>query len=298
MLKKDWDGRTGGGNGGQSSLVRMLRRIDVRVLYCVLPFAVCYYLVFARKRARTIYSYLRKRQGMNVFRSLTGTWNNHIIFGKNLLDRFYVFAGNKDKFHISRQADETVRGLLAAKGPLVAVSAHLGNFEISAYICGWLDRQMKVIAYGEETEMIQQYRDISMGENNIGIIPVKDDMSHILGIAEQLSSGGSIILTGDRFLSGKRVVKCSFLGSEAGFPSGIYYLADKYRATVAAIFIVRGRRNFEYDVIVEPIEIDSAIKGRDARAAAYTSEYVRVLESVVRRYPLQWFNYYDFWKND
>jgi predicted LPLAT superfamily acyltransferase len=25
-------------------------------------------------------------------------------------------------------------------------------------------------------------------------------------------------------------------------------------------------------------------------------EYVKSLEKIVRKYPLQWFNFYDFWK--
>ena len=31
------------------------------------------------------------------------------------------------------------------------------------------------------------------------------------------------------------------------------------------------------------------------RAAALAAEYVKLLEATVRRYPTQWYNYFDFW---
>ncbi len=298
MAKKEWDGRTDGSNRMMELLYRLLRHVDIRVVYCVLPFVVCYYLVFARKRAGAIYSYLRKRQGWSVFRSAIGTYRNHIVFGKNLLDRFAVFAGRKDKFHISESSRARVMKWFNDSGAVVAVSAHIGNFEISAYICGWLDKPLKVVAFGGETEQMQKHRNASMGENNIGMITVKDDMSHIFEITDQLSGGGSVILTGDRFISGRRLSKCLFLGEEAYFPNGIYRMADKFGAKVVAMFVMRGARTFEYEVLLEPIVIDDAIRGREARAAAYAAAYAGVLERVVRKYPLQWFNFYDFWKKD
>jgi predicted LPLAT superfamily acyltransferase len=36
---------------------------------------------------------------------------------------------------------------------------------------------------------------------------------------------------------------------------------------------------------------------RKAEMASLAESYVRVLEEVVRRYPHQWFNWYDFWEN-
>ena len=33
-----------------------------------------------------------------------------------------------------------------------------------------------------------------------------------------------------------------------------------------------------------------------ARAELFAEEFARRLEEVVRRYPTQWFNFYDFWK--
>ena len=49
---------------------------------------------------------------------------------------------------------------------------------------------------------------------------------------------------------------------------------------------------------VEPITISPDIKGREARAEAYGQAYVNILETVIRENPLQWFNFYDFWKID
>lgn len=295
MASREWKGRTGGGNRGQGLLERMLKYIDLRVIYCFLPFVVCYYLIFARKRARAIYSYLRKRLGWGVFRSAIGTYRNHILFGKCLVDRFYVFAGHKDRFRISGSQKELFESYFGSPRALVALSAHFGNCEISSYICGKPKKSLKVIAFGGETEQMQKYRESNMGENNIGMIPINDDMSHIFEISRHLSDAGAVILTGDRFISGRRVCECDFLGKTAPFPSGIFYVADKYGCDVVAMFVLRGNKTFEYELVIEPVRIDETIRGRDARAEAYVRAYAAILEKSVRKYPLQWFNFYDFW---
>ena len=63
------------------------------------------------------------------------------------------------------------------------------------------------------------------------------------------------------------------------------------------MFVMRGK-GLSYDIFAEPLVIDNGIKGRDARAAAYGEAYVKKLEAMLKKYPLQWFNFYDFWDDD
>ncbi len=295
MANRQWNGVTDGGNRSQKRLSALLKYIDVRIIYCFLPFVVCYYLIAARRRAGAIYNYLRKRQGFTKFKAAVGTYRNHILFGRNLLDRFYVFAGKRGRYTISEKDRNLVKGYFEKNMPLIMLSAHVGNYEMASYLCGELPKRLNVLAFAHETEQMQSFRSDAMRQNNIQIIPVMEDMSHLFEIAAQMEQGNAITLAADRYYMGKRSAEYSFLGEAAIFPTGSYYLADKYNAQVIALFILRAKKNFSYDVVVEPITIDNTIVGREARALAYGMEYVRVLENVVKRYPLQWFNFYDFW---
>jgi len=291
----EWDGKTEGGNKKLGLLMRMLKHVDIRVVYCVLPFVVCYYLIFAPRRAYAIYSYLRHRQGFSFFRSAFGTFRNHMLFGRFLLDRFYVFAGHKDRYKVSNLDKELVAKYFSTEKPLVMVSAHFGNFEISSYLCGKLSKKLNVLAFAGETEQIQKYRTSAMEANNIEIIGVSENMEHIFKLNDAFANSEAVTLTGDRVFTGRRNRKFMFLGKEALFPTGIYSIADRYNADVIVMFVIGTKKTFNYKIHVEQLKIDPSIKGREARAMAYGQGYVDILEKVVREYPLQWFNFYDFW---
>jgi len=290
-----WKGKTEGGDANQSFLIRLLKKVDVRVIYCFLPFAVIYYLIAARKRAGAIYSYLRHRQGFSVWRSAIGTYRNHLLFAKFLMDRFYIYAGHKDKFNSASLEKDVVVKYFSTDKPLVMVSAHVGNFEISSYLCGKLPKKLNVLAFAGETEQMQKFRSSAMEENNIEMIPVREDMEHIFRLNDVIREGEAITMAGDRVFTGRRNHKFMFLGKEALFPTGIYAIAERYKADIIAMFVLGTKKNFNYKIHVEPITIDPAIKGRDERARAYGQKYVDILEKVIKENPLQWFNFYDFW---
>lgn len=292
----EWKGQTEGGDVNQSLLIRILRRVDIRVIYCFLPFVVIYYLLFHRKRARSIYLYLRRIHGWSWFKAKWGTYRNHILFGKFLMDRFYVYAGHKDKFIVDGLEKELVFKYFNTPKPLVMLSAHVGNFEISSYLCGHLPKKLNVLVFGGETKQMLRLRSLAMKDNNIKMIMVKEDMEHIFHINDVIRDCEAITLTGDRTFTGRRNHVFEFLGKEAEFPTGIYNIADRYNADIIAMFVLGTGKNFHYKIHVESISVDPSIKGRDARAAAYGQAYVNILEKVVKENPLQWFNFYEFWK--
>ena len=292
----EWGGKTGGGDAKQGMLMRLMKHVNIRVIYCFLPFVVCGYLIFAPKRAYAIYSYLRRRQGFSFFKAAIGTYRNHILFGKFLMDRFYVFAGHKDRYTVVNLDEDMFYRHFNTPNPLVLVGAHVGNFEISSYLCGKLEKKLNVLTFAGETEKMKQMRSDAMEDNNIEMIGVSQDMEYIFKLNDAFSANEAVTLTGDRVFTGRRRQKFSFLGKEAWFPTGIYSIADRYKASIVVMFVLGTGKNFEYKVYAQPLAIDDSIKGREARARAYGQAYMDILEKIVKEHPLQWFNFYDFWK--
>lgn len=291
----DWKGKTGGGEAKQGLLMRILKYVDIRVIYCFLPFVVIGYVIFAPRRAYAIYSYLRRRQKFSFVKSLWGTFKNHLLFGKFLLDRFYIYAGHINKYAVARIEKDLVFKYFTTDKPLVMVSAHVGNFEISSYLCGHLPKKLNVLAFAGETAQMQKFRKGAMEQNNIEMVEVSDSMEHIFKINDVIRDCEAITLAGDRTFTGRRNHKFTFLGAEAEFPIGIYNIADRFQADFIAMFVLGTKKWFRYRVHVEQIKVDPEIKGREARAIAYGQKYVEILERVIRENPYQWFNFYDFW---
>jgi predicted LPLAT superfamily acyltransferase len=71
-------------------------------------------------------------------------------------------------------------------------------------------------------------------------------------------------------------------------------MAVQKEINVLAVFVMKeGMRT--YHAFVRPIQRDRSANKREQikqLAQAFASQ----LEDIVRRYPTQWFNYFDFWK--
>lgn len=60
------------------------------------------------------------------------------------------------------------------------------------------------------------------------------------------------------------------------------------------------RQSQGYKVMVEPLadSLKGPRKERDARLLAAMTEYSQRLEGVAKLVPLQWYNFFDFWRVD
>jgi predicted LPLAT superfamily acyltransferase len=94
--------------------------------------------------------------------------------------------------------------------------------------------------------------------------------------------------------SSKKTVLCPFFGEPAPFPAGPFTLAAQRGAPVLLVFVMKeGRRR--YKVLLERLP-DPEGATRQERVQFLADAYAAALEAVVRQYPEQWYNFYDFWK--
>ncbi|HRE16014.1 MAG TPA: hypothetical protein PLW86_02970, partial [Rhodocyclaceae bacterium] len=89
-----------------------------------------------------------------------------------------------------------------------------------------------------------------------------------------------------------------FLGASACFPQGPYILASLLECPVYLFFCVEEADG--YRIVFEPFA-DQVMLPRGRREAAmaeYAQRYAHRLEALCRQAPLQWFNFFDFWRQD
>jgi predicted LPLAT superfamily acyltransferase len=115
---------------------------------------------------------------------------------------------------------------------------------------------------------------------------------------ERVACGEFVVIAGDRtpVSRSSRVSWASFLGRPAPFPQGPYILAGLLKCPVLLAFCVkRGRQHH--------LSFESFSKGmslprhdRAAWAEECARHYAARLEHHCKASPLQWFNFFDFWK--
>jgi len=292
---KEWTGVTGGNTLGQKALLLFFHFANVTVGYAVLACVVPFYMLFG-KGYLPIYRYFRTHFGFSPVKSFYKTYINHLVFGQCMLDRFAVYAGRKNFFHLNISGNEEfIKQLEEEKGFIIA-SSHIGNFELCGYLMKQEKKRINALVFGGETKEIMKNRSKFFNLNNISVIPVFGDMSHIFAIHEAITSGEIVSMPCDRNFGSTKSVECDFLSGKAEFPIGAFSLATHFDVPVFSIFVMKESVS-HYHIYIKPVVLhDVSSLSKKEKTEQLTREFVKNLEEIVRKYPEQWFNYYKFWK--
>ena len=98
----------------------------------------------------------------------------------------------------------------------------------------------------------------------------------------------------DRFLEGSKTMTNDFLGEKARFPMGPFILASKFKVPVSYVFAVK-ENNLHYHFFASKIKNYDNVE-KPVVMEKMLSEFAIEMEEKIKKYPEQWFNYYNFWQ--
>ena len=252
----------------------------------VIPF----YMLFA-KGFKASYNFYRMRMGYGPVKSFFHVYKNEYSFGQVVLDRFAAYAGKKFEMEVPRM--DLFRELCAGEEGFIQLSSHVGCYEMVGYSL-ISPKPINALVFAGETATVMQNRALLFGETNVRMVPVSEDLSHIFALNNALADGEIASLPGDRVFGSKKTVQCRFFGEPAPFPAGPFTLAAQRVAPVLVVFVMKEGR-CRYKVLLERLPEPEG-KTRQECVQFLADAYASSLEAVVRRYPDQWYNFYDFWK--
>jgi predicted LPLAT superfamily acyltransferase len=115
-------------------------------------------------------------------------------------------------------------------------------------------------------------------------------------ISQALSNNEILCIHGDRFLEGSKTVQVPFFNKLARFPAGPFQLASITKSPVCFVFAMK-QTAFHYQFYATPFKyyMFAGNDNKDYKLKEWVTEYAIAIETVVRKHPEQWFNYYDFW---
>lgn len=274
-------------------LIAILRLTGVRPVYAVMAVMVVPFYVLVRRQAfMAIYHYMRHRQGFGPWKSLRLTFLNHYRFGQVVIDRFAMYAGVK--FQLDRVNNELFASLCEGDDGFIILSSHVGNYEMAGYTFTAAQKHYNALVYNGEKQSVMENRRRVFAQHNIKMIPTGEDMSHIFAMNSALADGEIVSIPSDRVFGSPRTVECRLLGAKASLPLGPFALATQREAEVIAIFVMK-EKAYRYTVYIRPIEADVHLK-RSERTAALAQAFATELEAILKKYPEQWYNYYEFWR--
>src|SRR6187402_1148774 len=285
-----WDGKSKGNVLGYKIFVFFIKNAGIKSAYLVLYFVAAYYFLFLKKSNASIFYYFRKRLGYSHFRSKRMVYRSYFSFGQTIIDKIAIGAGMKDRFTYEHDGGEIIVRLLEEKRGGVLISAHIGNFEIAKHFFSEMDAnfQINLVTTDLEHTAIKKYLESVTEKPNINFILIGEDMSHIFEINSALARNELVCFTGDRYFKGVKSLSGELLGEEALFPAGPFLISSRLKVPVVFDYVMK-EPGLHYHLYTR----EAKVKHRDEKGLL--REYTQSVESMVRKYPLQWFNYFDFW---
>lgn len=286
--KNEWSGKSRGGTFGHKFFIFLIRRIGVKSAYAFLSLVVVYFIPFAPKATKAIWSYNRRILKYGAIKSALALYRHYYVFGQTIIDKVAINNGLSDKYKFEFDNYDKFIGLLG-QGPLFIIGAHVGCWEIGSGFFGNYASRLHVVMYDGEYQKIKEsvnstsaaYKIIAINEGGI---------ESLLKIKQAIDSGGYVCLQGDRYMDVSNTIHARFMGKSAMFPKGPFVLASKFSTPVVFYFAMR-ERGMRYRFIFKMIDPDKSMKD-----ILYI--YLSELESIVHKYPQQWFNFYDVWQKE
>jgi len=287
----EWEGKSKGTVAGYKIFIFLIKNAGLNAAYFLLAFVSFYYFIFNRKQTKVIYNYFREKHHQGFFQSLINTYRNNFVFGQTIVDKVAIAAGLEHKFTYEFDGIENIHQLAKDDSAGIMISAHVGNFELAQHFMHGFEKKIHLVTTDEEREAIKSLLDNVMAKPKVEFIIVNEDLSHIFEINKVIEEKEMICFTGDRFFPNTKTLENEFLGEKAKFPAGTFLISSRLSTPVLFVYVMR-ERNRHYHLYARKAEF----KNRDAHSLL--EAYTQSIEKILEKYPLQWFNYYDFWQKD
>ena len=277
-----------------------------RLLSPLLHAIVLYFFLFgrsARRSARQYQTRLAAWSGQSALRpTRRSVFAQFMHFADALLDKVDVWHGRiglemldvDDPAGIRQRAHQR-----DGRGQLL-VGAHLGNLEVCRALAEVGKKaRLNVLVHTRHAEHFNRLLE-QAGASHVRLVEVSELSPEVmLQLSQRLEQGEWLAIAGDRVpLHGGRCATVDFLGATAELPQGPWLMAGLLECPVSLLFWLK--HNGRYRVSLEPFaeRIEWRRSNREQIIQACAQRYAQRLEHYCLQAPLQWFNFYPFWKTD
>lgn len=219
-----------------------------------------------------------------------------INFGKYLVD-FFRFSKLDKKFvekFVEVEGLNYINNALKQGKGVIAVTAHIGNWELAGVVTSMLGCPVNAIAMSHRHKRVNELFVRQRTIKGVKVIPLGAAVRKCL---ECLNNNELVALLGDRDFT-TRGIPMKFLGKEVIVPKGPATLSLKADSPIIPGFMIRkgDKASFKF-TFEKPIEYKPT--GRtEFDMKKITKAMVSVIEDYIRRYPDQWFMFREFWSQE
>lgn len=267
--------------------------------------AILYYFLTHRRARQASLAWLRRLRAQGKLRGGWIYWlgfRHFWQFGMAIIDKLAVWKGKISIDDVVVEDGHIIRELLAQRRGAVLVISHLGNFEICRCLSARHPQmRLTVMVHSNNSQKFNRFFREQIGHSHTDLLQVTEiTPATAMLLSERVERGEFIVIAGDRVPvnSPGNSLYADFLGERAPFPAGPFTLAAILRVPMVTVFCARdpqlhNRYRIRFEWLSQTMQVTR--KQRPQYLQQLVEDYARQLEVQSRRYPLQWFNFFDFW---
>ncbi|MDR3458463.1 MAG: hypothetical protein P4N60_13510 [Verrucomicrobiae bacterium] len=296
---KHWSGtgRLRGGRWGIWFFATAVRVLGLRVTYVLAVFPAVYFSYASPDVAATMDFHRRAFGPPPWWKRRWLVFKHFYSFGRAILDRTAILAGNRKNFSFEFDGEENLRTALAEGRGVLLLTAHLGNWEAAGQLLTRIDVPITVTGFDRETPEIRAVLNRA-SKQDFRLLPLTGSPTDAIPLVAALRRGEVVAMLGDRAY-GSPSARIPFFGGFASFPIGAYVMASIAGAPLMHVFSLREPaglyRFFGFPAQHPKMPMHNE---RDAYLKTCAANFARDLESVMRRDPFQWYNFFPFWDDE
>jgi predicted LPLAT superfamily acyltransferase len=182
---------------------------------------------------------------------------------------------------------------MQSRGGAILLTAHMGSYDLGAHLFSETSAQAIVIVRAPEEDPRTRAFDPAHSAEALRIEFSTKSSELALDLLHAVRDGGIVAIQGDRVTGTIAELPATLFGVPMRVPAGPFALAMAARAPIYPVFNVRlGRRRYRL-VTREPIEVVRTAN-RDEAFAQAVAAWTRELETILRSFWYQWFNFEPF----
>ena len=277
---------------GMRIYIFILKTFGLYASYFVLLFVALYFVFFAFNSTKSVYFLFRKHLGSSRLKAVLNVYKSYFTFGRIQLDRVAIASGLKHKYTFEFDGIQHIQNLLKQKKGGILLTAHIGNFNLAKH---FFDKKhdhtiVNLVITDLEHEEIKNYLESVTGKSAIKLIVLKEDFSHIFEMNNALQNNELLVFAADRYTEHAKTYTQTLMGKPVKFPQCPFKLAARNKIPVLFVHIMR-EQNFHYHFYARPYNPEKN------EAKNLLKAYLENLEMMLKKYPHQWYNYYDYWND-
>lgn len=270
----------------------------------ILHAATLYFFVFGRRTRRLSLEYLariaREAPESGIVPNQRCAYRHVLAFSYAILDKLDAWSGRLDYRHVVFEDRAGLRDAAASGRGRLVIGSHLGNLEVCRALASLHHRvRLNVLVHTRHAAYFNRVLAMA-GASQLELLQVTEFGPAVaLMLKERIDRGEWVVIAGDRVpVHGGRTVDVRFLGGIAPLPVGPYLLGALLECPVHLLFCLRrgGTNHVYFEPFAERLAWSRA--ERDAALAREAQRFADRLEHYVRLEPLQWFNFYPFWREE